>query len=134
MCLWICCQINRLEKLRQTVAEFLLHSVPIGCSVGLVVFSSEASVVVPLKKITSARERQELVSKLPTHAGGSTAIGAALLRGIQVSSLCTTLLYEFCGDNDVELRKNSMHLYITFIVYSIGILRRHFYRIQKILY
>ena len=81
----ICCQVTRLERLRQTVAEFLLKVVPTGYSVGLVTFSSEANIIQGLTEITSQSTRRQLVNRLPTNTESSTAIGLGLKAGVVVS-------------------------------------------------
>ncbi|KAK2180610.1 hypothetical protein NP493_436g02058 [Ridgeia piscesae] len=76
--------VTKLARLRQTVAQFIFKAVPTGYSVGLVTFSSSASVSASLTEITSQSDREQLVGKLPTHANGGTAIGAGLNKGVEV--------------------------------------------------
>lgn len=51
---------------------------------GIVLFSSSAATRSNLVQIRNETDRQRLVSLLPTSAGGSTSIGAGILRGINV--------------------------------------------------
>ncbi|KAI0219202.1 Calcium-activated chloride channel regulator 2, partial [Lamellibrachia satsuma] len=76
--------VTRIDRLRQTVAEFLLKAVPTGYSVGLVIFSSSALTVASLTEITSESAREQLVVRLPTSTGGGTNIGIGLLQGVKV--------------------------------------------------
>ncbi|KAK2175750.1 hypothetical protein NP493_711g03078 [Ridgeia piscesae] len=76
--------VSRIQKLRQTAADFLLNAVPLNYSVGIVTFSSGAYTVSQLTKITNATVRRHLASKLPSGTGGTTAIGSGLLTGVEV--------------------------------------------------
>ena len=79
-----CFQVTRIEKLYQTAAYFLLKVVPKRYHVGIVKFSSGASIIAPLIQMTSQRVRNDLVNRLPRYAHGSTAIGLGLLQGVKV--------------------------------------------------
>ncbi|KAI0218857.1 Calcium-activated chloride channel regulator 4 [Lamellibrachia satsuma] len=76
--------VTRLQRLRQTVAEFLLKAVPTGYSVGLTIFSDDGLTVAPLTEITSQSVREQLVAKLPVSTIGGTEIGRGLLQGVDV--------------------------------------------------
>lgn len=59
---------------------------PEGTEAGIVVFSSRASVMAPMRFITSLSDREALAQELPQlrNFGGSTAIGLGLLKAIEV--------------------------------------------------
>ena len=84
MCLSIHRQVSRIDKLRRTAADFLLTAVPLDCFVGIVTFSSRASIKASLTKITDEHVRETLETKLPNTVGGYTAIGKGLQKGVQV--------------------------------------------------
>ncbi|KAI0208410.1 Calcium-activated chloride channel regulator 1 [Lamellibrachia satsuma] len=76
--------VTRIQRLRQTAADFLLKVVPQEYSVGIVTFSTGASTVAHLTTITDESVRQTLAAKLPSMVRGSTAIGLGLQKGVQV--------------------------------------------------
>ena len=84
MCLSIRLQVTRIQRLRQTAADFLLKVVPHEYSVGIVTFSTGASTVASLTTITDESVRQTLAAKLPSMVRSSTAIGLGLQKGVQV--------------------------------------------------
>ena len=89
----ILCQVTRLQRLRQTVAELLLTYIPKGYSVGLVAFNESTSIVAPLTEITSMSVREQLVDKLPQNTpGGKTSIGIALQQCVLVTNKPTYIL------------------------------------------
>ncbi|XP_072130909.1 calcium-activated chloride channel regulator 1-like [Mobula birostris] len=75
---------NRIVRLRQAVEIFLLQVIEKGSQVGIVTFSSDASINTQLKKIDNPSMRKDLVLLLPTSAGGGTNICAGVRSGFQV--------------------------------------------------
>uniref|UniRef100_A0A8B9SPL5 Chloride channel accessory 1 n=1 Tax=Anas platyrhynchos TaxID=8839 RepID=A0A8B9SPL5_ANAPL len=75
---------NRIKHLYKAAEVFLLQIIEVGSWVGIVTFSSSASIQSPLKQITSDAVRQNLVNRLPTTAGGGTNICSGVRTGLQV--------------------------------------------------
>ncbi|XP_067949142.1 calcium-activated chloride channel regulator 3A-1-like isoform X2 [Watersipora subatra] len=72
-------------KLNSAVRRYLLYTVPMGASVGLVKYSSRATIITPnLVKVNSTSTRQMLASMVPLEKGGNTAIGQGLRAALQV--------------------------------------------------
>ena len=93
MCVSINLQVSRIQKLRQTAAHFLLKDVPLNSYVGIVTFSTAVNTVSQLRKIANEAVRLHLAAKLPSEIRKRTAIGAALMAGVEVLHLhnCTWL-------------------------------------------
>ena len=62
------------ESVHSYIANYLRN----GTAVGIVSFSSSSRERAPMTVITSSAVRDDLVSKVPTSASGSTAIGEGL--------------------------------------------------------
>ncbi|KAL7825206.1 hypothetical protein AOLI_G00324130 [Acnodon oligacanthus] len=75
---------QRLQRLQQAAIIFLRDIVEEGAYVGIVKFSSSASIVSGLIKIDGDASRQSLISKLPQSASGSTNMCNGLRRGFEV--------------------------------------------------
>lgn len=82
---------SRLKLLQDTVGNFLSYTVPDNSDVGIVTFSSDAQIVTPMSTVTSDAVRQSLVQDLPTTAFGYTALGAGLLKGLEVLNTTASL-------------------------------------------
>ncbi|GCB81244.1 hypothetical protein scyTo_0022779, partial [Scyliorhinus torazame] len=80
---------NRINRLGQAAAIFLLQIVEVQSKVGIVTFSSDASIQTHLKLIDNDDVRKELVLLLPTSASGGTNICAGVQAGFEV----------LCGDD-----------------------------------
>ncbi|KAI0208298.1 Calcium-activated chloride channel regulator 4A [Lamellibrachia satsuma] len=76
--------VSRIDKLYRTSADYLNKVIPTGYSVGIVTFSSSASIAASLIEVTSETARKQLVAKLPISTAGNTGIGSGLLRGVDV--------------------------------------------------
>ncbi|XP_051869165.1 calcium-activated chloride channel regulator 1-like [Pristis pectinata] len=75
---------NRIVRLRQAAEIFILQIVETGSHVGIVTFSSSASIKTRLKEIADDKVREELVQLLPTSAVGRTSICAGVRSGFEV--------------------------------------------------
>ncbi|XP_038649697.1 calcium-activated chloride channel regulator 1-like [Scyliorhinus canicula] len=75
---------NRINRLRQAAAIFLLQIVEVKSKVGIVTFSSDARIKTQLKMIDNDDVRKELAIFLPTSATGGTNICAGVRSGFQV--------------------------------------------------
>ncbi|XP_046351111.2 calcium-activated chloride channel regulator 1-like [Haliotis rufescens] len=77
---------NRYFRLRQMADKVIRDVLPEGTEAGIVVFSSRASVMAPMRFITSPSDREALTQELPQlqNFGGSTAIGLGLLKAIEL--------------------------------------------------
>ena len=94
--------MSRIGKLHRASENFLKTVVLQNMSVGLVTFSNDAKTLMGLTEITSERDRQKLVDKLPVNADGGTAIGLGLLQGVKVYStahphthICVYYIYTY---------------------------------------
>ncbi|XP_029473621.1 calcium-activated chloride channel regulator 2-like [Rhinatrema bivittatum] len=76
---------DRIHRLRQAAAVFLLQVVQTGSHVGIVTFNSTAEVKTPLREIINEDVRKQLTSYLPITAGGEKNICIGLLQGLQVT-------------------------------------------------
>ncbi|KAM3915156.1 calcium-activated chloride channel regulator 1-like [Leptodactylus fuscus] len=76
---------NRIGRLYQAAELFLIQIIETESYVGIVTFSSSATVKSQLLQINSDAERQQLKRLLPTVASGGTNICAGLQAGIQVN-------------------------------------------------
>ncbi|NP_001267595.1 chloride channel accessory 4 gene 1 L homeolog precursor [Xenopus laevis] len=76
---------NRIGRQLQAAELFVLQIIENGAHLGIVKFSSSASVVSPLVKIHSQLERDKLKSLLPKTAGGGTHICDGIRAGIGVN-------------------------------------------------
>ncbi|XP_067845973.1 calcium-activated chloride channel regulator 1-like isoform X1 [Heptranchias perlo] len=75
---------NRINRLRQAAEIFLLQIIETRSHVGIVTFSSSATIQTGLKAIDNDDIRNELVQLLPTLAGGGTNICAGIQSSFQV--------------------------------------------------
>ncbi|XP_072366532.1 calcium-activated chloride channel regulator 1-like [Scyliorhinus torazame] len=75
---------NRINRLRQAAEIFLLQIVEVQSKVGIVTFSSDASIQANLKLIDNDDVRKELVRLLPKSASGGTNICAGVQAGFEV--------------------------------------------------
>ncbi|UYV76185.1 hypothetical protein LAZ67_13002970 [Cordylochernes scorpioides] len=71
-----------VEMLHRATKRFIADRVPDGAKLGLVKFSTDASVVSPLTKVDNTT-RVRLLSQIPNFADGWTAIGKGLNTGLQ---------------------------------------------------
>nr|XP_033771692.1 calcium-activated chloride channel regulator 2-like [Geotrypetes seraphini]XP_033771693.1 calcium-activated chloride channel regulator 2-like [Geotrypetes seraphini] len=74
---------ERVHRLRQAAALFLLQVVEMGSHVGIVTFNSKAEVRAPLQEINNEEVRKQLISYLPATAGGKKNVCAGILQGLQ---------------------------------------------------
>ncbi|XP_060132738.1 calcium-activated chloride channel regulator 1 [Zootoca vivipara] len=75
---------NRIGRQKQAAEIFILQIIEAGSWVGIVTFSSGASILTGLKQISSNSVRQTLADYLPTSAGGGTNICSGVRSGFQV--------------------------------------------------
>ncbi|XP_056379203.1 calcium-activated chloride channel regulator 1-like [Hyla sarda] len=98
---------GRIERMYQAAEIFLVQIVETGSYVGIVTYSSSASINSPLVQIKSDTERQQLKRLLPTVASGGRNICAGLLAGIQVNegrSGGSEILLLSAGEDDYDTR------------------------------
>ncbi|KAM4641318.1 calcium-activated chloride channel regulator 1-like [Discoglossus pictus] len=76
---------DRIGRLYQAAELFLIQIVENNSHVGIVQFSSSASITSNLRKITSSDQRLNLKNLLPKSAGGGTNICSGIRSGIQVN-------------------------------------------------
>ncbi|KAG9350919.1 hypothetical protein JZ751_024808, partial [Albula glossodonta] len=75
---------GRILRQRQAATLFLQQIIEDLSYVGIVTFTSSASILENLVQINSDADRQRLVNSLPTSAGGGTNICAGLHKGFEV--------------------------------------------------
>ncbi|XP_070557795.1 calcium-activated chloride channel regulator 3A-1-like [Ptychodera flava] len=75
---------NRISILNQGTRKYIRATVPDGNSVGIVSFSSSATITSYLKELKTLQDREDLANLLPTTASGGTCIGCGLRSGIEV--------------------------------------------------
>ncbi|KAM9324774.1 uncharacterized protein PAF06_000863 [Gastrophryne carolinensis] len=78
-------QFNRIDRLYQASEVYIMQIVETGASVGIVVFSSDATITSSLVKITDTFKREQLKKLLPTQATGGTNICAGVRKGFEVN-------------------------------------------------
>ncbi|UYV76170.1 hypothetical protein LAZ67_13002933 [Cordylochernes scorpioides] len=76
-------QGKSIEMLHRATTRFIADRVPDGAKLGMVKFSTDASVVSPLTKVDNTT-RVRLLSQIPNSVNGWTAIGKALNTGLKV--------------------------------------------------
>ncbi|XP_035692460.1 calcium-activated chloride channel regulator 1-like [Branchiostoma floridae] len=69
--------------LSQVATRFIRNTVSFGSSVGVVTFSSTASIRHPVVSVNSDAVRNDLIAAIPTSARGGTCIGCGLRKGIE---------------------------------------------------
>lgn len=77
-------QGTRIQLLHQAASLFLREIIEDTALVGIVVFSSTSSITKPLTVIDGEQSRKELVSALPTSAGGGTQMCAGIKTALEV--------------------------------------------------
>ncbi|XP_002731079.1 calcium-activated chloride channel regulator 1-like [Saccoglossus kowalevskii] len=75
---------NRFKIMIQASTRYVGYTAPRDTWIGIVEFSSDASILSYLVQLDDMDTRQELIAKLPTGTGGGTCIGCGLLDGIKV--------------------------------------------------
>ncbi|EDV23801.1 uncharacterized protein TRIADDRAFT_57367 [Trichoplax adhaerens] len=73
-----------MEQLQQAATNFLLNVAQNGSFVGIITFSSAASIRSSLVQINDDADRQRLILLLPSGASGSTSIGAGIQAGVKI--------------------------------------------------
>ncbi|KAM4722892.1 uncharacterized protein WCC33_009073 [Rhinophrynus dorsalis] len=76
---------DRIGRLYQAAEVFLIQIIEINSHVGIVQFSSSASVLSPLLQIYSDAQRNKLKSLIPKTAGGGTNICSGVRSGIELN-------------------------------------------------
>ncbi|XP_035665433.1 calcium-activated chloride channel regulator 1-like [Branchiostoma floridae] len=74
---------ERIRLLNQVATRFIRNTVSLGTSVGVVTFSSTASIRHPVVSVNSEAVRNDLIAAVPTSTGGGTCIGCGLRKGIE---------------------------------------------------
>ncbi|XP_063442695.1 calcium-activated chloride channel regulator 1-like [Mytilus trossulus] len=77
---------SEIRQTRDSMASLIKYGLPNNSYVGIVKFSSAATLVKGLTLISTDADRSTLVSYLPTTTGGSTSIGAGLQKAYQALS------------------------------------------------
>ncbi|XP_073719443.1 calcium-activated chloride channel regulator 4-like [Misgurnus anguillicaudatus] len=75
---------SRILRQRQAATHFLQYIIEDQAYVGIVTFSSDASILKKLTRIENETTRKELIKSLPTTAGGGTYICKGLFKGLEV--------------------------------------------------
>ncbi|KAM9130332.1 LOW QUALITY PROTEIN: calcium-activated chloride channel regulator 1-like [Pangshura tecta] len=75
---------NRINRLYQAAEIFLLQIIEMGSWVGIVTFHSTAQIACSLRQIVSENVRRDLITYLPTSAGGGTNICQGVYKGFEV--------------------------------------------------
>ncbi|XP_078500242.1 calcium-activated chloride channel regulator 1-like [Lissotriton helveticus] len=75
---------KRIDRMRQAAELFLLQVIELESQVGIVVFSSGATIKSPLTVIKDAESRQQLIAQLPRVADGGTNICSGVRTGFEV--------------------------------------------------
>ncbi|XP_053325157.1 calcium-activated chloride channel regulator 1-like [Spea bombifrons] len=75
---------ERIHRLHQAAAIFLLHFVETGSHVGIITYNETAEVRSPLRQIDSDYVRRNLTSYLPKTASGKTCICKGILSALQL--------------------------------------------------
>ncbi|KAF6016854.1 hypothetical protein EB796_024835 [Bugula neritina] len=71
---------NRIGKLASAVTSYILYHLRNNTAVGIVSFSSTATVNAPMTLLSSDQARKDLIAFIPTVAFGTTGIGNGLLK------------------------------------------------------
>uniref|UniRef100_A0A8C5R717 VWFA domain-containing protein n=1 Tax=Leptobrachium leishanense TaxID=445787 RepID=A0A8C5R717_9ANUR len=101
---------NRLGRLYQAAEVFLIQIIELGSYVGIVTFSSSASIRSQLLQIHGDAQRQTLKSLLPSTASGGSNICAGILAGIEVnkgfdgSAHGTEIILIVTGEDDYDTK------------------------------
>jgi len=77
---------NRIGKLASAVTSYILYHLRNNTAVGIVSFSSTATVNAPMTLLSSDQARKDLIAFIPTVAFGTTGIGNGLLKCSEVSN------------------------------------------------
>uniref|UniRef100_A0A8C5WMC8 VWFA domain-containing protein n=1 Tax=Leptobrachium leishanense TaxID=445787 RepID=A0A8C5WMC8_9ANUR len=77
---------DRIHRLRQAAAIFLLHFVEEGSHVGIVTYNETAEIRSPLRHIDREDVRRNLTSSLPLSASGKACICKGIQAGLQMLS------------------------------------------------
>ena len=76
-------EFNRIGRMKESAVRWVTYDVHDNVPLGIVSFSSQANVLVPLENITP-ENRNKVISKLQgLAAGGGTCLGAAIKMGLQ---------------------------------------------------
>ncbi|KAM9129918.1 calcium-activated chloride channel regulator 1-like [Pangshura tecta] len=75
---------NRIKRLYQAAEIFLLQIIETGSWVGIVTFHSIALIKINLQQIVTENVRKDLITYLPTSAGGGTNICEGVRKGFEV--------------------------------------------------
>ncbi|XP_070559830.1 calcium-activated chloride channel regulator 4A-like [Ptychodera flava] len=75
---------NRIGILNQVATRYIKATVPDNNFVGIVEFSSSATITSPLVELQTATDRDNLANLLPTATGGGTCIGCGLNTAVDV--------------------------------------------------
>ncbi|XP_063955052.1 calcium-activated chloride channel regulator 1-like [Lytechinus pictus] len=97
---------NRLTRMNQSSAHYIMNIIPENSKLGIVIFSNETAVRASLTDITDTASRKGLVNNLPTEVIGGTCIGCGILKGIEVlGSYAEGGYLLLISDGDEKLRK-----------------------------
>lgn len=78
------CPQDRLTRMNNAVSTMILTTLKPGTDLGIVEFSTSASLLSDLRTVTTEEDRKNLITMLPTSAVGWTSIGAGLQMGLEV--------------------------------------------------
>ncbi|KAM4642760.1 calcium-activated chloride channel regulator 1-like [Discoglossus pictus] len=76
---------QRIQRMYQAAEVFIMQIVESGSYVGIVIFSSGATITSNLVKITDTLQRQKLKELLPQNANGGTNICSGVQKGFEVN-------------------------------------------------
>uniref|UniRef100_T1JCF0 VWFA domain-containing protein n=1 Tax=Strigamia maritima TaxID=126957 RepID=T1JCF0_STRMM len=69
---------TKIRMLYEAATRFIKEEVKIGTAVAVILFSSSASLTLPMKRVTNEQDRNSVIAKIPQTAGGGTCIGCGL--------------------------------------------------------
>ncbi|XP_002731080.1 calcium-activated chloride channel regulator 4A-like [Saccoglossus kowalevskii] len=75
---------DRFDLMIQASTKYIGYTVPSDTWLGIVEFSTDATILSYLVQLSDTDTRKQLIDKLPTGTGGSTCIGCGLNSGIEV--------------------------------------------------
>ncbi|XP_053549658.1 calcium-activated chloride channel regulator 1 [Bombina bombina] len=84
---------ERIVRLNQAAKIFVTQIIETGSQVGIVTFSSAASIVSPLVQVLGQQQRDNLANLIPTVANGGTHICSGILMGLQVNKQINNFTY-----------------------------------------
>ncbi|EDV23895.1 uncharacterized protein TRIADDRAFT_57572 [Trichoplax adhaerens] len=75
---------SNLQQLIQAATNVILQLGQIDGSIGIIIFSTSATVTCPLMAVNNDQDKNKLIGCLPPEASGGTSIGSGILKGIEL--------------------------------------------------